>query len=361
MRAQRLAFAVLMAGLAPACAATEVPPDCGHQGVRVTYTQEADLAAACRGLRDVLAYFRGIGFEFEPRFALTFAHPEKEPIEGVVGYGYADLRSSVIVLNSSSSRQPWGLPWNRQVAGSFLRHELAHIAVWQILGRREAERLRHEWHEFIAYAIQLHLMQPELLRKVLVNFQDVHAFTALSEVNEFIYGMNPDVFAVAAYLTYRERGAEDFVRRLLRGEITPPAPSFPFPVVPEQSLKRQPATSTRRRSRARACSCPRNPGPRSTPAPSTATARSRCKAPRPPTTPRSRASSAWWRTSVLACRQGELRGADLRRLRHPVGRDRGRRRRIAAGGGQRLLSPPWSAHRADDIDAIVATRMTHGH
>lgn len=99
------------------------------------------------------------------------------------------------------------------MTGSFLRHELAHIAVWQILGR-EAERLPHEWREFIAYAIQLDLLDPE--------------------VNEFTYGMNPDVFAVGAYLTYSERGAERFVRAVARRDY--PAPFVdPFPVLPEQS------------------------------------------------------------------------------------------------------------------------------
>lgn len=114
---------------------------------------------------------------------------------------------------------------------------LVHIAVWQILGP-EAERLPREWHEFIAYAVQLDLMDPEILKGVLARFSDVHAFDELSEVNEFTYGMNPEVFAVAAYLTFRKRGAQNFVRRLLRAEIVPPQMVFPFPVLPEQDLKR---------------------------------------------------------------------------------------------------------------------------
>ena len=119
------------------------------------------------------------------------------------------------------------------MVGSFLRHELAHIGVWQILGP-DARRLRHEWHEFLAYSIQLDLMDGPLVRTLLANYPDARAFGDLTEVNEFVYGMNPDQFAVMAYLTYREKGAKDFVRGLLRGDIRPPAPSFPFPVLPHE-------------------------------------------------------------------------------------------------------------------------------
>jgi len=233
MRRYCLALLLFAAGFAPA-RGTELQANCGHRGVQIAYTRPADIGAACEALADTLSYFRRIGFELEPAFFLTFADPDKEkPVEGAVSYGYADRRSSTIVVYSSSQRRPWGLPWNSKAAASFLHHELVHMAVWQILGR-EAEQLRHEWHEFIAYAVQLHLMDPQLLTRVRANFSGVRPFTDFSEVNEFTHGMNPDAFAIAAYLTYRERGAERFVRALLRGELSPPAFSYPFPLLPEQ-------------------------------------------------------------------------------------------------------------------------------
>ena len=229
-----ISFTVAAAAATSAWSAAEHDLNCGHKGITVEVMEPADLALACDALADVLTYFRSLGFDFEPRFSLTFADGKHtESANGVVAYGYADLRSSVILVRTSSYRQPWGLPWNRAMVGSFLRHELAHIAVWQILGP-DARRLRHEWHEFVAYAIQLHLMDGALVSTLLANFSDARAFDDLTEVNEFVYGMNPDRFAVMAYLTYREKGAQDFVRGLLRGEIIPPAPSFPFPVLPHE-------------------------------------------------------------------------------------------------------------------------------
>lgn len=225
---------IVAAAVAPAWSADGDEGECGHKSVSVEFMDRADLALACDALADVLGYFHGMGFNFQPRFTVSFAEPAKgRSVEGVVAYGYTDLRSSVVVVHTWSYRAPWGLPWSRAMIGSFLRHEIAHIAVWQILGPN-ARRMRHEWHEFVAYAIQLDRMDGPLLRTLLANDPDARAFADLSEVNEFIYGMNPDVFAIMAYLTYREKGGQEFVRRLLRGEIVPPAPSFPFPVLPHE-------------------------------------------------------------------------------------------------------------------------------
>ena len=192
-------FLALIASSLGAAYAGGTQSACGHKGVEVIYVQQADLAVACEALADTLAYFRRMGFDVDPRLTLTFADPAKgKSVEGVSSYGYVDLRASYIVVYSSSYREPWGQPWSRRIAASFLRHELAHIAVWQILGPEAAGRLPREWHEFIAYAIQLDLLDAGLRGRVLANFSDVRAFEELSAVNEFTYGMNPDVFAVAA-------------------------------------------------------------------------------------------------------------------------------------------------------------------
>lgn len=228
-----LVFAVLTAAYGAPFAASGQPTNCGQSGVEVVYKRPADLSLACEALANILTYFRRIGLEFEPRFSVKFAEPKLKPAEGIVSYGHADVRSSIVVVYSSTHRRPWGLPWSTELAASFLRHELAHIAVWQMLGA-EAGRLPREWHEFIAYAIQFDLMDSKLRAAVLASFADVRAVADLSAVNEFTYGMDPDVFAVTAYLTYRERGGENFVRALMRGDVVPPPFSFPFPVIPDQ-------------------------------------------------------------------------------------------------------------------------------
>ena len=228
-------YAVVAGGLGIASVSVAERANCGYAGVEVAYKEQADLRAACDALTDIAAYFRRIGFRIEPRFSLTFGDPDNvQSPDRRYTYGHFDARTSRIVVYRSSSIEPWGLHWNEKLAASFLRHELVHMAVWEIIGP-DPDRLPREWHEFIAYAVQLELMDRELRDELLAKVATVGPFESLSQVNEFTYAMNPDVFAVAAYQTYREQGAEKFVRQLLRAELIPPRFSFPFPVLPEPS------------------------------------------------------------------------------------------------------------------------------
>ena len=94
------------------------------------------------------------------------------------------------------------------------------MAIWEAV-RGGPVKLRPEWHEFIAYAVQLDLMDPQLRRYVLNANTDVRPSESLLEINEFTSRMDPDTFAVTAYKTYLAQGAGTFVSQLLRGEIVP--------------------------------------------------------------------------------------------------------------------------------------------
>lgn len=231
-------FALVIGGLGMTSVRGEERANCGYWGVEIASTDRTEVGAACEALTDTIAYFRKAGFRVEPNFTLTFEERNTGSSAGrLLTHGHFDPRAARIVVYRSSSIAPWGLPWNKKLAASFLRHELVHMAVWQIIGS-DPERLPREWHEFIAYAVQLELMDRELLGELLGKVANAGPFANLSQVNEFTYAMNPEVFAVAAYETYRERGAERFVRQLLRAELIPPRLSFPFPVVPEQDPAR---------------------------------------------------------------------------------------------------------------------------
>jgi len=231
-------LALLIGGLGVTSVRGKEQANCGYEGVEVAYTNRTDLGAACEALADVVLYFRRIGFRIAPKFSLTFKDRDTtSSADRPVEHGHFDARAGRIVVYRSSNTAPWGLSWNKRLAASFLRHELVHMAVWQVIGHDSA-RLRPEWHEFIAYAVQLDLMDRELRDEVLAKVSNVSPVADLSQVNEFTSAMNPDAFAVAAYKTYRERGAEVFVRQLLRHEIVPPRLSFPFAVVPEREPAR---------------------------------------------------------------------------------------------------------------------------
>lgn len=189
---------------------------CGYKEVVVTYGDTAELVAACDALNEVTAYFRAIGFEAAPLVSVAFAD---QPADHTAPHGYFDPAGPRVVVYRSAAVLPWGLSWNLALAASFLRHELVHVMVWRV--GREPKRLPREWHEFIAYAIQLDLMGAKVLDRVLASRADVQPFDDLLAVNEFTYGMGLEAFAVAAYKTYRARGGAQLVQQLLTGKVVP--------------------------------------------------------------------------------------------------------------------------------------------
>jgi hypothetical protein len=207
---------------------------CNPYEVAVIYEGLAELGAACRAIRDVVGYFQRINVYFSPKISIQFANRASEgPAGHSPAHGLFDPLQSRIVIYRVSDARPWGQAWSSKLVESFLRHEIVHLAVWQAVNR-DRKRLRPEWHEFVAYAIQLELMDPDLRKEVLVTNQSVSAAKDLTEINEFSHGMNPEGFAVMAYKTYLERGGERFVRQLLNSEIIPPPFSYPFAVQPHE-------------------------------------------------------------------------------------------------------------------------------
>lgn len=206
----------------------------GTRAVTVVYQDRSELDAACQAVGEVSGYFRSIGFDVPSKALLRFADRAGDDYRGhAAAHGYFDARQSEIVMYRLSEVRPWRQSWSSKLLASFMRHEIVHLATWEVL-QGDLKRLRREWHEFIAYAIQLDLMDPELRQQVLSVHADVVSAKDLTQINEFSYGMNPEGFAVLAYRTYLDRGAGAFVHQLLKAEIKPLPFSYPFAVLPHE-------------------------------------------------------------------------------------------------------------------------------
>lgn len=209
--------------------------ECDYPHFAILHDTPAELDTACRAVADIIIFFEVLGFTLTPMGTLSFAErPTDEEFITAPTHGHFDARRSQIVAFRTSDARPWGQQWSTSLAGSFLRHELVHMAVWQI-GAREGTFFRPERHEFIAYAIQLDLMDPDLREVILATHPRLKPFDDLLQINEFTSRMDPELFALAAYSTYRDRGGERFVRELLRAEIVPPEFIYPFPTLPGQT------------------------------------------------------------------------------------------------------------------------------
>ena len=228
-----IAFVVTESAWGGAALGTVSP--CADRRVEVLDGTASEAEQICRALAEVINYFVAMRFRVDPSISVIVrSRPARgDGAAGTRAHGYFDATGSRIVVVRSREAAPWGVEWGPRMATSFLHHEFAHMAIRRILQTDHA-RLRLEWHEFIAYAVQFELMDRTLRERGLAEHPDAEAFADLMSVNEFTSRMDPERFAISAYRTYLARGGAGFVEKLLRFEVVPPPMSYPFPGLPGQ-------------------------------------------------------------------------------------------------------------------------------
>lgn len=196
---------------------------CGFPNVEITAGRVDREPQLCQALAEVQDYFLRLALPFEPELLIRWAKNQPMDNAGAApSHGSFNSRTGEMILYDSVAARPWGLTWSPETAATFLRHEVVHMAIVRILGR-EAARLRREWHEFIAYAVQIDLMDIELRSRILGRYATIEPASDLPQINRFTFeAMAPDEFAVLAFVTYRAHGGPHLVRRLLTFEVEPP-------------------------------------------------------------------------------------------------------------------------------------------
>jgi hypothetical protein len=203
---------------------------CKQPGLSVSGANNETIDV-CSAVADVLDYFRkgGISTELELtiRFQRTVHVEAVNLLDGssrpysVSGVYRADRREIQMVDSHSPrtyARRPWKLPWDRQIADSILRHEVIHAVINQLMGSRR-EKLPRAWHEALAYGVQVDLMDEDLRARVLAQYPDQEAFSATLQINDLVYGFDPDAFAVSAYKTYMKEGRLEFLKKAIGLEL----------------------------------------------------------------------------------------------------------------------------------------------
>ena len=188
---------------------------------------EAEEADACDAVEGVFSYLAAAGIRpparlvirFQPNVMLTLEAGGSSPSTLLAVSGYYDARRNEVRITSLESpwtahRRPWGLPWDRRLGFSILRHEIAHAVIYYALGETSG-RLPRAWHEALAYAVQIELMEPDLRAEVLARYPAKEAFGSMLHINDFVYGVDPDAFAISAYKTYVREGRQSFINRAL--------------------------------------------------------------------------------------------------------------------------------------------------
>ena len=203
--------------------------DCDRASVRIFGTTDERLSA-CQALDEVLLYFNANGHEVDTDLVVRFepsvyvrTESSRANLDELVSVGgsYGATINEIQILSSTSlsfERRPWGLSWDAAMAYSILEHEMVHSVIIRIMGMRY-QKLPHAWHEALAYAVQIDLMPSHLREEVLALYPTEEGFANTLQINEIVYGFDPDAFAVAAYHTYRKGGRIEFLNRAINFEL----------------------------------------------------------------------------------------------------------------------------------------------
>ena len=199
--------------------------DCGLSGLQISGATPLEQQTSCDSLTQVVSLFKTVGVEINPKFKLFFEDQAivlfGEELVEVHGY-FDDEKFEMHITTFANPRNkeltPFGLPWELKNGVSYVLHEMTHLVVATDLALHQ-RKLKHEWHEFMAYAVQLELMDLELRNNILNQYSKTEAFENPEAVNSMIYEMDPDVYAVKAYKSMKVWGGVSFLKKVLAGEV----------------------------------------------------------------------------------------------------------------------------------------------
>ncbi len=233
MRRQILSRMISTCLAAGACvlAAVTAHAACGSDAVKVEGSP-VQIEAACRARFEMRSYFEGMGFAVALPVSIKFSDvvyirlydsASGKPAARFQVSGYFDASRKHIEVTSAWSkfrkaRRPWGMRWGHPIAYSILQHEIAHAALHEVLSDRN-RRVSKAWTEFLAYSIQIDMMELVLKSRVLGNYAQAKPFEHAENVNPFVYGSDPDTFGIRAHLFTQARGGRDFLRRIIVGDV----------------------------------------------------------------------------------------------------------------------------------------------
>jgi len=196
---------------------------CSGTNAVVDAQVDADFETTCAMARRTTDFMRRYGFDVshELRIIVVDALTTHDalPVFGT----FDDRSGDVTVLSFSASqkatkgRSIFGLEMNDALHQSFIAHEIAHAVAQKNF---RISRPSITAHEYIAYTVQLATFPPPV-RKQILEVIKVGAFENEHQIDETYLFLNPEYFAVKAYLHLMkaENGAR-FYKRVLSGTLS---------------------------------------------------------------------------------------------------------------------------------------------
>lgn len=199
---------------------------CVGTNTTVTADSAYDAKLACAGAADAVAFLSQQGFTVDTVMRIdildsVFLHSEEKPSFRILGQ--FDAKQNRIMVTSINGQRDmakekpiFGVPYDVALFRSVVAHEVAHAIAEDNFHVEEPTRMAHE---YIAYIVQLATMPPQLSQRVFASIPS-QGFESELEINPMVYGLNPDVFAVKAYLHYlRPEVGMAFLQTLLSRDM----------------------------------------------------------------------------------------------------------------------------------------------
>jgi hypothetical protein len=192
--------AVVLAGLLHATSAVACPS--AHLQLEAATAVESRLL--CRAWAEARAALAPLGIA-----AARPVRVELAPAPGAgdvlaTAFGSYDVRRGVVRLRPLAVYLAGGdggfaQPPSAELWASYAVHEFTHALIDPHLAQAQSRRVTHE---FIAYALQLATLEPELRGRILAHY-GARRFTNEQGVNVVTYSFAPHRFAVRSFLTVR--------------------------------------------------------------------------------------------------------------------------------------------------------------
>lgn len=194
----------------PAKPATAASASCPALPVTIVAEESADVRMACLGAQRAISFLADRGFVVERPITVEVA-AAIAPIQGAAALGFYHAGTEVMKVLArsafslaSAEDTVLGLPTTDDLYASVFAHEIAHAIFHQnVDGGREPSLAAHE---YFAYTVQIATLPTPLRERVLARYPG-SGFSHLGQVSEVFLGLDPQRFAVNAYLHFR--GAED--------------------------------------------------------------------------------------------------------------------------------------------------------
>lgn len=204
------------------------PRPCPDGLAEVTGTAPEDVATACRAASQALAQLHqcSITPDHTVRLRIVQELPAECPDHALA---YFDARADLVTIPTyvdcvrlAGPGGRLGEPMTPALYRSLLVHEITHAVVSQTGTPGASSRVTHE---YLAYAMQFTLMEPELRRRILERYP-VRGPVERSHLSELYLDLSPPRFAVKAYRHFTAAGNGcAFARKLLAGARTLPSGS----------------------------------------------------------------------------------------------------------------------------------------